>query len=453
MLSGSLALAQQPDGDPDSLRQQLEHTKPAFYWQYAALAADVYRSQGMVESSFALALASPWLRDEVSESKDPAVRQRLDRLQRDHQERLYGERVREKCAADARADAAGATAEGPVGMRPKDPRCRTTAEDLERARAQQATVEPNLFVMAEPANARDCEFRGDQEPSVPLESAMREFRWSRVPELQRHTSARAWSIFVPDLAIDVWRRPRDPVDGAAVMEYAVVYRGTVGGGGWASNLRGVTSVTPLVWDQYQQSREATRLIVEQIYNLHRISDMVFDRALPTRVLITAVGHSLGAGLARYIYLEVPQITRVVGFDPSPIDGSSMIAIERRAEVMGADRHPPDLDARDDRTAPIFLLYEDGEFISRLAPCHTGPLWGAEGGPAVRCESVNYSRGNMFKQHNMPQLACKLFLAQQGRPVREEPRSCASSLLRSSASSSGSDCPGSAPRPPSSTRWR
>jgi hypothetical protein len=66
---------------------------------------------------------------------------------------------------------------------------------------------------------------------------------------------------------------------------------------------------------------------------------------------------------------------------------------------------------------MHLLFEDGEFISQIAPCHSGPIWGAEGGPWVRCERVNFSRGNTFRQHNMAQLACKLFLATRGLPVR------------------------------------
>jgi hypothetical protein len=65
-----------------------------------------------------------------------------------------------------------------------------------------------------------------------------------------------------NVATEVWRRNRVSPDQRPTLEYAIVFRGTVGGGGWVSNLRGLTSVTPLVWDQYRQAELATKAVMD-----------------------------------------------------------------------------------------------------------------------------------------------------------------------------------------------
>jgi pimeloyl-ACP methyl ester carboxylesterase len=195
------------------------------------------------------------------------------------------------------------------------------------------------------------------------------------------------------------------------------------------------------------------------------------------VLITTVGHSLGAGLARYIYLQIPQVTRVVGFDPSPIDGSSMVAVQDRPFVM-TGRKPKQGESADDlavasaqvfrgelietamRTesggrkpqssmkagrrqpvdhdpiapgAAIFMLHERGEILSLFAPCQSGEIWGSEGGPRVACHVVNWSSGNPFRQHNMAELACRMSLCFQGISPRRDREVCSSSLQTSRSS--------------------
>jgi hypothetical protein len=74
---------------------------------------------------------------------------------------------------------------------------------------------------------------------------------------------------------------------------------------------------------------------------------------------------------------------------------------------------------------IFMLSEYGEMVTKLAPCESGPIWGEEGGPVIACSTVNLSRGSPFRQHNMPQLACKLYVvkanpvARAGNAVRSQ----------------------------------
>jgi pimeloyl-ACP methyl ester carboxylesterase len=386
-----------------------------FYWEYAALAADVYLSHGSVDTRIGMALASPWLRAEVGSSGKLGVQEQFNELNANSATLLYRARVKERCP-DSNVDDMVDAADSAVRL--TESRCITAEEAQTDARLKQelAASEPNTYVAKEPMGPEDCEFGRGKQPLVPIDSAMHQFKWERVPELHRQTAARAWSIFVPDLAIDVWRRRR--LDENGTVEYAVVYRGTVGGGGWVSNLRAVTFFTPFIWDQYRQAQQATVDIVDQAHQLHAISDALFQRAQPTRLKFTAVGHSLGAGLAKYIYLRVPQITRVVGFDPSPIDGSATLPIDKRADVMNERRRDVDRHGLDP-TASMFLLYEHGEIMGRVAPCFSGPLWGAEGGPQVRCHVVNFSSGNPFRQHNMAQLACKLSLARRGLPVRRD----------------------------------
>jgi len=404
---GLLASGCATDARDTPLTPQSELEKARFYWPYAALAADVYRTRGEVDSNIATALASPWLRYQVEQYGNAAARERFQEMGYREAETQYRVRLREQCRQETETRRAMAQS----GSLP--PSCQTEedakAEDAEAEKA--AAAEPNRFKEVEPQSKEDCEYSKAHEPSVPVNTVSRDYEWYRVPELQRQTQARGWRLFVPELAIDVWRRQRD----AATMEYAVVYRGTVGGGGWVSNFRGLTAMTPFVWDQYGQAYQATIAIINQVDRLHAISDHLLQRHEPTRLLFTAVGHSLGGGLAKYIYLRVPRVTRVVAFDPSPIDGSSTIPVDKREEVADASR-PVDLDPRDSRAA-MHVLFEDGEFISQVTPCHSGAMWGDEGGPWVRCERVNLSRGNTFRQHNMAQLACKLYLVRKGIPAR------------------------------------
>lgn len=395
----------------------------AFYWPYAALAADVYLTQGRVDTDLMLAAASPWLRDELQREKDPNRLAAYVRRIGSDPKALYRHAVERRCPP-GQVESTVQSDEGAVRMGAGE--C-VGAEELDAEPAPRrvdSKDEGNRSAPHAPGGDEDCEERDGHEPHVPVHLAMAEHGWQRAPELQRQAHPRGWRIFVPDLVMDVWRRRRpDPgpfdklrVNGRAegpvpVVEYAIVYRGTVGGGGWLSNFRGLTWMTPLIWDQYRQSEVATRSIVRQIYKLHALSDELFERAAPTRLRITAVGHSLGAGLAHYMFLRVGELTGVVGFDPSPIDGAALIPLAERPAVMAARSQPLDRRERDPE-ASVFYLYEQGEVISLVAPCSSGPVWGTEGGPIVKCESVDFSRGNVFRQHNMARLACKLFRAQR-----------------------------------------
>ncbi|MFY9514435.1 MAG: hypothetical protein WAQ05_26005, partial [Rubrivivax sp.] len=380
-----------------------------FYLPYAVLAADVYRTGGQADALTAMAMVSPWLRAEVDASGDPAVKDRYRRQAFPDAERAYREIVRRRCVHEQAAADPGAD---PAALSPS---CQAEADlqELDADALSAAEEETIRFLQEEPSDAADCAYNRGHEPKLPVAQVARDNHWTRVPELQKQAAVRGWRLFVPELAIDVWRRERSQPGQPRVMEYAIVYRGTVGGGGWMSNLRGLTALTPLVWDQYRQAREATAVIIAQIDRLHTLADSLLSAREPTRVLFTAVGHSLGGGLAQYVYLRNPRITRVIGFDPSPIDGASIIPVEARPAVTAHGKRQVDTDPYD-HDAAIFLLFEHRSVMSLVTPCQSGPIWGAEGGPSLRCDVVDYSHGNIMRQHNMAQLACKLFLASSRR---------------------------------------
>lgn len=105
----------------------------------------------------------------------------------------------------------------------------------------------------------------------------------------------------PELAIDVWRRERSSQDKPLEMEYAIVYRGTVGGGGWVSNLRGLTAMIPFVWDQYRQAAIATDAIIDQVLRLHALADSLLGRDKPTALRFRS-GRPFARRRARAVHL-------------------------------------------------------------------------------------------------------------------------------------------------------
>lgn len=390
-------------------------TLAEFYWPYAAIAADVY-DQRTASTTVTNQLASPWLRERVQKAGKQAS-QKYENLWK-----VQSSSAHHKVDLPA-----------------------------EVSRQEQAETAPRIGA---PRTTADCgpknalvpidDVSGPEEGEMSTTAAAKPSgflpgKWQRVPEIRATLAARGWTVFVPDLAVELWRRDLT----AAAVEYAIVYRGTVGGGGWLSNFRALTAFTPMIWDQYSQARRVTQSIVRQIRDLHRDSDVLLGTS--TEVFITAVGHSLGAGIASYVYYVVPEITKVVGFDPSPVDGASTLPLEDRERIATAEGplrkrdlemarrvasdedgavrlatapqvglHPRRLQSEEPfKDASMFYLYEKGDVLSRLFPCSTGRLWGSSSDPLAVCESVNLLDGNWIQQHSMPRLACALYLITRG----------------------------------------
>lgn len=312
----------------------------------------------------------------------------------------------------------------------------------------------------------DCEPAEESETKVPVTEVAKSVGWERRRDIERYATVREWMIFVPGLGVEVWSRARDQQKyGGPPREYAIVFRGTSEAGGWFSNLRLITGLLPMFWDQYQQAEWSTQQIVEQIRTIEirkwqlnseikvypSQSDNLaeFNEYFP---YITAVGHSLGAGLAKYVYFRVKEISKVVGFNPSPIDGArTFIGADERSHIMTGrrqaepiepcsesseetskiakvhgnvgpniaeiikDKQPfPFLKYEDNiqNNAVFYALYERGELLNSVTPCSDGPEWGNEGGPESKCQMVDliripYSLKSMFRQHRMNAMACRL----------------------------------------------
>jgi len=224
-------------------------------------------------------------------------------------------------------------------------RCRESPWDALTANEPAALLQPVLLVPLDRSmqplvrtKTASCPYRRGYRPDRPKRGG-RSRTWSGGDVT---TSARASTLPARTVA----------PGGNPDYEYAIVYRGTVGGGGWMSNLRGLSAFTPAVWDPYHQAKTATRSIIRRVRTLHAGSDRIARRKTRTGITFTTVGHSLGAGLAQYIYLN-----------------------NHRAKVME--------ECMDHSGKPtIFMPYEYGEIMTQLAPCVPGPVWGEEGEPKV-----------------------------------------------------------------------
>lgn len=419
-----------------------------FYLPYAILAADVYRTHGVAADRMQRVVESGLLRQaEAADARrgdDPAATR--PPLGPEDVRALYQRARSEKCpsatnketpkAADATShdddDADVASDEPPLVAGITCATVRNAAEKSENRQLFNGGDEE--FEDRMPRSLEDCGIREDGKLvktriAVPVSDMAPAFRWERVVGLEKYASLRSFWIFVPELAIEVWRRPRDgqaqPVD-----EYAIVFRGTAGKGGWFSDFRFLTGLLPFFWDQYRQADRSVQRIIDQITLLYVLREQldkddlasgrikqIVPRAIPR---VTLVGHSLGGALATYVYLHNPRVTRVVAFNPSPVDGSLLFLRAQQWQVRRdamKDLLPLPDPVDDDRVDPghnasIFVLVQKGEPLAALSPCVEGPIWGDEGGPSTRCHAVDFYRGhntitNRLRKHEMSRLACGL----------------------------------------------
>jgi hypothetical protein len=154
---------------------------------------------------------------------------------------------------------------------------------------------------------------------------------------------------VGGLGVQVWARK-----GANCPEAVIAFRGTVGGneGNWESNFHWILRDFP-IYDQYDQVRDH---VSDFIGHIER--DPCYRRG---STQITAVGHSLGGGLAQLAAYSDSRIRRVYAFDPSMVTGFYSV-------------DPPHRD-RNVQGLRIERVYEFGEVLAygRLVMLHTIPL--------------------------------------------------------------------------------
>lgn len=366
-----------------------------FYLPYAALAADVYRTRGAAIERLQLVVNDDLVR-KITNGKG---------ITRDNLTRLYARARAMQCQ----------------GSQP----CLGEIHEPDQVK-EIFNAGDEGFEDAVPEDDAQCDEPTGAKPKVPITQVSKEFGWERARELEKYAFTRSWRVFVPDFAIEVWRRVRADEAAMGQQEYAIVFRGTAGSGGWFSNLRPITALLPGFWDHYKQAEASARRIVEQIYMIEFLRyewqrSQALDGLGPVPrsdgielPLVTLVGHSLGAGLARYAYLRLPEATRVIGFNPSPIDGGhTLIPLDQRERLTaGRRRDPGKYCVAPGAAVPaelpsMFFLHEVGEALTEIAPCFAGPEWGLEGGPVAQCQGVDLSHGSALRQHAMNMMACRL----------------------------------------------
>ena len=135
-------------------------------------------------------------------------------------------------------------------------------------------------------------------------------------------SLRAALAFRAGPAFHVWAQTHGQHDDPCT-EVSIAFRGTEKLSDWISNAAILTRHIPD--DDYQQLRRNIDAIIKRITKLNCYTKEKDNTG--TRPQIVTVGHSLGAGLAKFSALAQrrgPRIAKVFAFDPSPVSGASLV---------------------------------------------------------------------------------------------------------------------------------
>ncbi len=218
--------------------------------------------------------------------------------------------------------------------------------------------------------------------------------WVRLFDFDRHPPAKGFRVFVPGFYVEVWVKDyvKSDENPEPYVEYAIVFRGTQGGGGWFSNLRYITGLIPIFHDQYKQAKSIFPRIMDQI----ELREREFNKQGEKRERkITLVGHSLGAGLALYVAFNNKGVTKIIGFNPSLITGASFVPQETIKTNL-------------ENVKEVDFIYENSEILHFFESCKEGDLLN-ENNPNLKigCYKVNLLGGTIFNQHDMGPMACRL----------------------------------------------
>lgn len=193
-------------------------------------------------------------------------------------------------------------------------------------------------LLAEASYAEPGQQTAQLGSSCPYKSRYTE-RWRRLPEYS--IEGFQWEkpsgkLTVPGYSYSVW------VDQYAnrPSKVAIVFRGTnfTEFGDWYSNLRWITKLNPVTLDQYDQTRNLVAELVPELVARFG-SDLV----------VIAVGHSLGGGLAQHAGYSSEYVSTVYAFASSPVTG--------RFDFI------QETDPRASENLEVFRLNESGEVMA------------------------------------------------------------------------------------------
>ncbi|WP_092676752.1 hypothetical protein [Hymenobacter arizonensis] len=183
------------------------------------------------------------------------------------------------------------------------------------------------------------------------------------------------------LVYDVWVRTAPGTPPLAVL----VFRGTnyLEFADWVANVRPLTN-TPGVWDQYEQTRALTPILVAKL-----------DSAYGGRQRIFAAGHSLGGGLAQHAGFTCARVEKVFAFNSSPLTGYFDLAKKERLH-HGSSRR-------------TYLVYESYEVLAllRLVPGFLDQFTDNANAVVVRYNFSDVHAISPFQQHQMQRLVAGL----------------------------------------------
>jgi hypothetical protein len=242
------------------------------------------------------------------------------------------------------------------------------------------------------SNPKDCDAAEDRRATRWL-SEWR-YLWSCDGPEQCKVQKAGQSEPVGGLGVQIWTRK-----GPRCAEAIISFRGTVGGnkGDWESNFHWILRNLP-IYDQYDQVRDH---IGDFIGHIER--DPCYRRGLTH---ITAVGHSLGGGLAQLAAYSDSRIRRVYAFDPSMVTGFySVDPPHRDLNVHGLK---------------IERVYEFGEVLAygRLIMLHSIPL--SPCNPRVVSVRFHVFHGAPIALHSLTELDNGLLEVARGSEPEKAP---------------------------------
>lgn len=165
----------------------------------------------------------------------------------------------------------------------------------------------------------------------------------------------------------------------------LVFRGTnyLEFADWVANLRPLTN-TPWVWDQYEQARTLTPVLVAKLDSAYGGGERIF-----------AAGHSLGGGLAQHAGFTCSRIDKVFAFNSSPLTGYCDVAKKERIRHGSA--------------RCTHLVYESYEVLAmlRFVPGYLDRFTDNANAVVVRYNFSDLKSLSPFRQHEMQRLVAGL----------------------------------------------